>query len=249
LDRTYNGPYSDADTTNLTEDLKSDIGYYAYKEHGNALFWIDFDSALEYFEYADINWNPTKFVARDYLWNKWLVKDMVDDEYNLSENPQISVEFLLGPTDLSQEISLWVLLLKLPRKDEKATQNGFMGISAFLNTNYGQVIYNTNSFNELSLTSEHIKLYKFTFPRELIESKRFVNLVLRQFWRNSDMNYSYFHYLYANIEFSCCQPHISKRSKLKSSYHGYHNLSPLKYLRVLAAIIDSANFSIRILST
>lgn len=85
----------------------------------NGIFWIDFESVVARFEFMDINWNPELLVYRKSLFDMWPSALMKSDDYNISNNPQYSVEFSgsAQPTDIIS----WVIISRLstPAEDEE----------------------------------------------------------------------------------------------------------------------------------
>lgn len=187
---TWQGPYSDKDETNWTEEIKTNISYYAYKLHENDVFWIDYDTMTTLFESVNLNWNPSMLVYRQNIWGTWKASSMVDDEYNLTRNPQISCEFFISPADVLPNVLFWVIVSKIPGKDETFPSGDFFGLSAYLSDIFGQTVYNANSQNDLSLVNEQHALFKFTFPKASLENQRFINFVLRQYLRDADLKYT-----------------------------------------------------------
>ena len=72
----------------------------------NGVFWIDYDSLLEFFDVLYVNWKPDLFkfsYGIHQTWNAGLgpAKDM----FNISSNPQYSLEILGTGSG-----ALWILL-------------------------------------------------------------------------------------------------------------------------------------------
>lgn len=62
-ERRWQGRFSFKDTKSWTRDLQSALGYNLERENKNddGIFWIDWNSALEYFSAIHFNWNPDLF--------------------------------------------------------------------------------------------------------------------------------------------------------------------------------------------
>lgn len=62
----WTGNFSHHDTTHWTPQLKQALHYdqLSAMENDNGIFWIDYDSVLQYFGSIHMNWNPELFSYR-----------------------------------------------------------------------------------------------------------------------------------------------------------------------------------------
>ena len=90
---TWNGRYSIKDNKNWNQELKDHLHYDDLKAKSQGIFWIDFDSVVEWFDSMDINWNPELLIYRKSVYDMWKAYDMMNDSFNLSHNPQFCLKF------------------------------------------------------------------------------------------------------------------------------------------------------------
>lgn len=190
----WSGKFSTEDTLNWTEALKTRLHFYDLEKKDNGIFWIDFDSVCDNFENMDINWNPALLVYRKSVWDMWEFANMGQDEYNILQNPQFGLEFIMDPTDPVKEIVCWAILTKMPDADESNISDDYIGLSAYENRKFGRLAYDDKSINELVLTNSQHYLFKGIFNKDTILSKgnRFINLVVRQYLRKANLKFRYF---------------------------------------------------------
>ena len=83
----WQGKYSHGDKQNWTPQLKQALGYDNFtKDQG--VFWMDFDSVLDWFTSLDINWNPELLLYRKSFFDHWQAKDMLGgNSLSLKDNP------------------------------------------------------------------------------------------------------------------------------------------------------------------
>ncbi len=198
LELKWSGAYSWEDPVNWSKELKAAAGYDSLLQRKDRLFWIDLDSVFEYFDYIDINWRPNLLTRRRNVWDMHPLKDMCDDKFNLLQSPQYSLDFNLTPMDTLPEVVLYAIVTKLHTKDEplvagdlpeSAMGEDLIGLSAFENDKYGKVVYNDYPLSENDLTTDEIKAYRFTIPRDKLFQKHYINVALRQFIRRRDLYY------------------------------------------------------------
>jgi len=71
----WKGKYSYEDTRSWTPQLKQLFGYNNLKED-KGVFWIDFDSVVQWFDHLDLNWNPELLIYRKSFFDMWKAAEM-----------------------------------------------------------------------------------------------------------------------------------------------------------------------------
>lgn len=106
----WNGRYSTNDTKNWTEHLKKKFHFHDLAKYDNGIFWMDLDSVCEYFEFMDVNWNPALLIYRQSVFDLWKAAEMVNDDVNLSKNPQYVLNFIQDAKSTSKDIISWIII-------------------------------------------------------------------------------------------------------------------------------------------
>jgi len=104
----WRGNYSELDVSNWTDEMKKLLNYNPEKAatHDNGVFWIDYDSLIQFYDVFYLSWNPALFAhttSTHHSWNAGL--GPVKDLYNIGDNPQFSLT--VRSTGSS---AVWVLL-------------------------------------------------------------------------------------------------------------------------------------------
>lgn len=111
----WKGNFSELDIRNWTPELMSALNYdpnMAYNVD-NGVFWIDYDSLLQFFDVFYISWNPKLFPFTTLYHRKWSAAEgPVKDRYNLGENPQYVLKVKTNPNNSAKKCSTWVLLTR-----------------------------------------------------------------------------------------------------------------------------------------
>lgn len=84
--RSWNGPYAYQDRR-MTQSLRSKLKY-DIKQAESGVFWIDYDSFIQYFEGLYVNWNPNVLKNKISLHRAWRTSGPADDSIVLAHNPQ-----------------------------------------------------------------------------------------------------------------------------------------------------------------
>ena len=103
----WKGNYSELDATHWTPELKSALSYDPKnaRNFDNGVFWIDFDSLIKFFDVIYMNWSPEMFPQKYVTHHRWSgCAGPTKDLYNISKNPQYSLELKPGTG------ALWILL-------------------------------------------------------------------------------------------------------------------------------------------
>ncbi|XP_049872970.1 calpain-7-like [Pectinophora gossypiella] len=90
----WRGNYSELDTAHWTPQLQAQLNYDPDNaaQYDNGVFWIDYNSILEFFDVFYLNWNPELFKFTYCIHQKWDAGlGPAKDAYNISENPQFSL--------------------------------------------------------------------------------------------------------------------------------------------------------------
>ena len=76
-----------------------------YRNFDNGVFWIDYDSLIKFFDVIYMNWSPEMFPQKYVTHHRWSgCAGPTKDLYNISKNPQYSLELKPGTG------ALWILL-------------------------------------------------------------------------------------------------------------------------------------------
>ena len=205
----WTGRFSTNDTLNWTEPLKKRLHFYDLAQHDNGIFWIDLDSVVEQFDVMDINWNPALLIYRKSVWDMWPAANIVNEEYNLLLNPQYAIEFLFNPAEKGGEVLCWAILTKIPDTAESSLSDDYIGLSAYENDKCSRIFYDDFSLNELVLTNSQHYLYKAVFLKDRLMLRKFINIVVRQHMRKTDLNFRFVYVNNFRIAFNSCRPAIS----------------------------------------
>jgi len=106
----WRGNFSELDIKNWTVEMKQLLNYDPDKAatHDNGVFWIDYDSLIQFFDVFYLSWNPALFAhttSTHHSWNAGL--GPVKDLYNIGDNPQFSLT-----VRSSGSSAVWVLLTR-----------------------------------------------------------------------------------------------------------------------------------------
>jgi len=192
--------YSWGDNANWTEELKTACSYNSYVEWDSRIFWTDIESLIENFDYLDINWNPAKLAYRQTVWDFIKGSSIENDRINLTHVPQYTLEFQPGPGDIYPSVYFYVVLNKLHTKEEPLIAEetpssligeDLIGISLFFNDRYVKISSAEGALNELGLTADTSKAYRFIISKDMLIGGRHLNLAMRTFLRTRDLYYRY----------------------------------------------------------
>ena len=132
----WRGNFSEYDVTNWTSELKAALNYDPKLacNTDNGIFWIDYDSLMQFFDVFYLSWNPELFhytnVFHRYFSNqtttqinknlniiiisfyrKWSSKEgPIKDRYNLGDNPQYVLK--INPNPKVKKCTTWLLLTR-----------------------------------------------------------------------------------------------------------------------------------------
>jgi len=198
---TYKQKYCWGDELFWTEDLKKAACYSQYNEWGSRLFWTDLSTVMIYFDYLDINWNPKKLVNRPEIWGMIKESEITNDKFNILRSPQYSIEMFSGVSDMHPNYVLYAIISKIHTKEDNLINDevpasilgeDFIGLSLYANDRYAKIPYADMAINELDLSSDTVKAYKFEFPKESFGDRKVFNLAVRTHMRKHNLYYQYF---------------------------------------------------------
>jgi len=134
----WKGNFSANDEANWTPELLKTLQYdiNTAKEVDNGVFWIDWDSALHFFDVVYMNWNPRIFACTKCYHCDWLAKDGPQKEtFSLANNPQ----YRLDVTTKVKTV-VWVLLSRhITEKEDFANNREFISLLVYKND--GRKVY------------------------------------------------------------------------------------------------------------
>ncbi|KAJ3134094.1 calpain 7 [Physocladia obscura] len=139
----YAGQFSHLDDKNWTPQLKAALNFdqLGAMQHDDGIFWIDFNSVMQYFESIHVNWNPALFRYQHVMHVSWPVEaGPAVDAYSLAHNPQYGLEIDLTdtyPTD--SESTVWLLLSK--HVTTKEENRDYITLHIYADTNCRRVYY------------------------------------------------------------------------------------------------------------
>ena len=194
----WNGRFSTSDSLNWTPELKKLCHLEDLAKYDNGIFWIDFQSVSEYFDYMDINWNPALLIYRQSIFDMWKVEEMMKDDFNLSHNPQYIINLKPSMTDTSSLIISWIIITKIITSSaDKEQESDFIAMHVFNNKTRTKIRYNENPLRRSVYTNEQHYLLDLAIDRDklAVNQDNILNLVLSQYKRKSDLSYKYI-YIY-----------------------------------------------------
>ncbi|KAL0482137.1 hypothetical protein AKO1_013358 [Acrasis kona] len=106
----WKGKYSPDDKINWTVDKLRQVNYdvLGALQNDNGVFWVDYESVLQYFVVMHVNWDPNLFHYKTIVHDKWehIYRPMTGyDRYHMNHNPQ----YYLTVNGTGQ---LWIMLTK-----------------------------------------------------------------------------------------------------------------------------------------
>lgn len=104
----WRGNFSELDTRHWTPEMQKALNYDPKNASNfdNGVFWIDYESLINFFDVIYMNWNPSLFsftYGIHSFWNAGL--GPAKDLYDISNNPQFSLEL-----NKSGSGAIWILL-------------------------------------------------------------------------------------------------------------------------------------------
>lgn len=109
----WRGNFSEYDVTNWTSELKSALSYDPKLACNidNGIFWIDYESLLQFFDVFYVSWNPALFPYTNVFHRRWSAREgPAKDRYNLGDNPQYVLKIKANPK--AKKCSTWLLLTR-----------------------------------------------------------------------------------------------------------------------------------------
>ncbi|GBG33883.1 Calpain-7 [Hondaea fermentalgiana] len=89
----WNGPFSMSDRTNWTPQRIREVGLDLERtQEDNGMFYIDYDSVLNFFHVLFLNWNPELFTHRSVVHRTWPSTAIKPNEaLSVADNPQFQL--------------------------------------------------------------------------------------------------------------------------------------------------------------
>mmetsp|Transcript_17511 Transcript_17511/g.38275 ORF Transcript_17511/g.38275 Transcript_17511/m.38275 type:complete len:823 (-) Transcript_17511:4358-6826(-) len=188
----WKGNFSPYDEKNWTPALRNDLNYdlQRARENDTGIFWIDYDSLLEYFGSLYLNWNPKLFETNLVVHKKWNLVDGApkDDSIMVGSNPQYNLEVKVE--DRENKGVVWILLSRhvIDKRQVLSEDKGdFLTLNVY-DRKHGKRVYypekalvrGTYSNNPHSLITFEVPpgVHKYTLVVSLYEKTRAVNYTL-----------------------------------------------------------------------
>jgi calpain-7 len=142
----WKGNFSELDVTNWTSELISALNYDPHQAYNvdNGVFWIDYDSLLQFFDVFYISWDPKLFPFTNLYHRKWSVAEgPAKDRYTLGENPQYVLKVKSNTS--TTRSSTWILLTRhIVDKEDFAENKEYIALVVYKNG--GKRIYYPSMF-------------------------------------------------------------------------------------------------------
>lgn len=195
----WKGRFGCEDEERWTPKLRKALNYdnKLAQQYDNGVFWIDYDSALNFYDTFYVSWNPDLFPKTTCCHYSWMAHDGPEkDSYSLGNNPQFSLE-----VRNQQQSAVWVLLTRhITDKDDFAENKEF--ITMLVYKNEGKKVYYPHSpspyIDGVRINSPHY-LTKIQVPAAKTSSNRFT-LVVSQYEKHKNIQYTI--RVYATAEFA-----------------------------------------------
>lgn len=183
----WRGNYSELDAVHWTSDMKAALNFDpdSAAMFDNGIFWIDYDSILNFFDVFYLNWNPEIFSYTYCIHSLWKAGvGPVKDFYNIGENPQFRLHV---PGNKSG--SVWVLLSRhITNVDDFKDNHEFITVLVY-KTNGNKVYYPNDPppyIDGIRINSPHY-LCKILLNES---SNRTYTLVISQYEKTNNIYYT-----------------------------------------------------------
>jgi calpain-7 len=187
--------YGDA---NWTPSLKKALGYDNFSQD-KGVFWINFESVMQWFSHLDMNWNPDLLKYRKSFFDYWSASDMQHTgTLSIKENPQYFINFSGAQNSTIGQIIAWVAITKLLviHKDgsfeDEEKSSDYMAMHVFNNPTKGTKVLEDKNCHKRSVYSpeQTIMLYLSLEKAQYFNVGKVLNLVLDQHKRQKDLYYN-----------------------------------------------------------
>lgn len=181
----WKGKFSELDSTSWTPELQRALNYdrKSALQIDNGVFWINWESLMQFFDVIYMNWNPKLFKYRFSLHSTWTAAEgPKKDVYNVGDNPQYKLELLSA----DQDTVVWILLTRhITQKDDFAENKEFITVHVY-KSDGGRIFYPDNPFLEGTKINSPFYLAKLNAPKG---TKRFT-LVVSQYEKTNTIHYT-----------------------------------------------------------
>lgn len=179
------GKFSETDSTNWTPELQKALNYdrKSALQIDNGVFWINWESLMQFFDVIYMNWNPKLFKYRFALHSTWTAAEgPKKDVYNIGDNPQYKLELLNSDSDAV----VWIVLTRhITQKDDFAENKEFITVHVY-KSDGSRVFYPDSPFLEGTKINSPFYLAKLNAPKG---TKRFT-LVVSQYEKTNTIHYT-----------------------------------------------------------
>ena len=194
----WKGRYSAQDEKNWTPSLKQALNYdnkFA-QQHDNGVFWIDWESAMHFYDTVYISWNPDLFSKSTCFHAAWHAKDgPTKDSISLGNNPQYCLD-----VRSKQAAVVWVLLTRhITEKQDFAENKEFITLLVYKTD--GKKVYYTYMpppfIDGIRINSPH---YLSKIPVQAGGEK--FTLVVSQYEKHKNIRYTLRVYSICDVKFT-----------------------------------------------
>ncbi|CAK8678024.1 unnamed protein product [Clavelina lepadiformis] len=210
----WKGKFSAQDERNWTPALKKALNYdnkFA-QQYDNGVFWIDWDSAMHFYDTVYISWDPELFPKTICRHAAWLARDgPKKDTYSLGNNPQYRLE-----VRNKKATAVWILLTRhITEKDDFAENKEFITLLVYKND--GKKVYHTYSpppfIDGVRINSPHY-LTRIQVPDGGMQ----YTLVVSQYEKSKNIRYTLRVYSISDFKFSEIPDVYKWRKRIKGEW-------------------------------
>jgi len=207
--------YFSQDEKNWTKELLKTLKYdlKMAQQFDNGVFWIDWQSALHFFDVVYMNWNPEMFPKKISFHSAWLANDGPTKEtYTLASNPQYMLE-----VSTKQPTVVWILLSRhITDKDDFGENKEFISLVVYKND--GKKVYYPYE------PPPHIDGIRINSPHYLCKIKIDVpgthkyTLVVSQYEKHKNIHFTIRSYSVLPVKMFKIQDSIKKKKRIQGQW-------------------------------
>ena len=211
----WKGKYSANDEKNWTPVMKQALNYdnkFA-QQYDNGVFWIDWESAMHFYDTVYISWDPGMFSKTMSRHASWLAKDGPEkDSVTLGNNPQYRLE-----VRNKKSAVVWVLLTRhITEKDDFAENKEFITLLVYKTE--GKKVYYTYSpppfMDGVRINSPH-----YLSKINVKEGGERFTLVVSQYEKHKNIRYTLRVYSIADFKFQKIADIYQSKKKLTGEWN------------------------------
>ena len=228
----WQGRFSARDREGWTSpSFRAEVGYdpSVAAQQDDGVFWIGWDDILRYFRNFHLSWNPHLFSSRLVLHGRW-PKDQgpADDTFNVGENPQYYITF--SDKAIQTKASFWILISRHVSKQEQEGEEvkDYLTIHVHRQSAKQERIWYPGSAGNCVLNGCYTNN-----PHALIRydvqdvNDKHLALVLSQYKKSNDLNYSLSCYCTADFTLRRPEPGLEHSYKFSSTWTTYTAGGPI----------------------